>query len=315
MNFENHRDSIRMIDMKSSNRHSQIIALGLLSSLWLAAAPLSAQTNETDATLAADKAKPIALTEIQPAVQKLIGARIGDGTLGDIERTDEKGEPAYVISFITKTGENQDFTVSEDGTLLSLGMPLAELPDAVQNTIRAQAKNGGEVTGIDKNVADTQVSFDVEVAKDGREKYFTVANDGLLSSKEVELAETPPAVQATIKTYLADGNLQSIDENLDPAEKSFDIEAVAMNGIHKSFSVAADGRLLSEQVVLQKTPAVVRQTIQEKIGIGKLLRIDKTFTETKAGTTRVLFEVQCRMNGRPINFSVGQHGRFLGLDN
>ncbi len=314
MNFENHRGSIKMTDMKSSNRHSQIIALGLLCSLWLAAAPLSAQTNETDASLAADKAKPIALTEIQPAVQKLIGARIGDGTLSDIERTDEKDEPAFVISFITKTGKNHDFTVSEDGTLLSLGMPLAELPVAVQKTIRAQA-NGGEVTGIDKNVADTQVSFDVEVAKDGREKYFTVANDGVLSSMEVELAETPPAVQATIKTYLADGQLQSIDENFDPAEKSFDIEAVALNGIHKSFSVAADGRLLSEQVALQKTPAVVRQTIQEKIGMGKLLRIDKTFTETKAGSTRVLFEVQCRMNGRPIYFSVGQHGRFLGLDN
>jgi hypothetical protein len=150
------------------------------------------------------------------------------------------------------------------------------------------------------------------VTKDGQEKSFNVANDGVLSSREVALTETPAAVQAAIKIQLGDGSLKSIDEDFDPAGNSFDVEAVAQDGGKKSFSVAPDGRLLSEEVTLEKLLPPARKTIREKIGDGKILRIDRSLSEKKAGV--LPYQVEGRKDGKPFDFSVGPHGRFLGMD-
>src|ERR1017187_2726479 len=265
----------------------------------------------TGTALAVDDAKPVTLSETPPAVQKAIAARIGDGKLDEIDRSNENGETVFEVNFITKAGDERDFTVADDGTLLSIGVSLAETPPAVQKTIRAQA-GGWEVEGINKNVADADISFDVEVTKDGKENSFNVANDGVLSSREVALTETPAAVQAAIKTQLGDGRLMSIEEDFDPAGNSFDVEAVAPDGGKKSFSVAPDGRLLSEEVTLEKLPPPARKTIREKIGDGKILRIDRSLSERKAGV--LPYEVQGRKAGKAFDFSVGPHGRFLGMD-
>ncbi len=265
----------------------------------------------TGAARAVDDAKPVALSEAPPAVQKTVAARVGDGTVDQINRSSETGETVFEVDFTTKAGAEHDFTVAEDGTLLAVGVALAETPAAVQKTIRAQAR-GWEIEGINKNVADAEISFDVAVSKDGLEKSFRVGNDGMLSSMKVTLTETPAAVQAAIKAEVADGSVKSIDENFDPAGNSFDVEAVAKNGGRKSFSLAPDGRLLSEEVTLEQTPPPARKTILEKIGDGKILRIDRSLFEKKAGV--LPYEVEGRKAGRPFNFSVGPHGRFLGMD-
>jgi len=265
----------------------------------------------TGAALAVDDAKPVALSDTPALVQKAIAAKIGDGKLDEIDRSKENGETVFEINFTTKAGEEHDFTVADDGTLLSIGVVLAETPAVVQKTIQAQA-HGWEIEGINKNVADAEISFDVVVARDGRERSFNVAKDGVLSSMEVTLTEMPAAVQATIKAQVADGSVESIDENFDPDGNSFDVEAFAKDGGRKSFNVAPDGRLLSEEVTLEKLPPPARKTILEKIGDGKLLRIDKSLFEKKAGV--LPYEVEGRKAGRPFNFSVGPHGRFLGMD-
>jgi uncharacterized membrane protein YkoI len=265
----------------------------------------------TGTAFAVDDAKPVTISETPPAVQKAIAARTGDGKLDEIDRNNENGETIFEVNFVTKAGDERDFTVADDGTLLSLGVSLAETPVAVQKTIRAQA-GGWEVAGINKNVADADISFDVEVTKDGQEKSFNVANDGVLSSQEVALTETPAAVQAAIKTQLGDGRLMSIEEDFDPAGNSFDVEAVAQDGGKKSFSLAPDGRLLSEEVTLEKLPPPARKTIREKIGDGKILRIDRSLSEKKAGV--LPYQVEGRKGGKPFDFSVGPHGRFLGMD-
>jgi uncharacterized membrane protein YkoI len=274
----------------------------VFSSLFLAA---------TATVFAADDSKPVALSEIPSAVQRTINAQIGDGKLGEIDRSNENGEPTFDVSFTTKAGDERGFSVADDGTVLSTEAALAETPAAVQKTVQAHA-SGWELEGIDKNVDDAEISFDVEVTKDGREKSFTVANDGDLLSEELAQAETPAAVQAAIRTRMADGSLSSIDENFDPDGNDFDVEGVAKDGGRKSFSVAADGRLLSEEVTLEKAPPAARKTIKEKIGDGKILRIDKSLVEKKDGV--LPYEVQGRKDGRPFDFSVGPRGKFLGMD-
>jgi uncharacterized membrane protein YkoI len=258
----------------------------------------------------AGETKPVALSATPPAVQKTIAAQITAGKLGEIDQTIEDGETIFDVTFTTKTGVERDLSISGDGTALSIEVQMADTPAAVQNTIKAQA-SGWTLEGIDQSLDDPDVSFDIETAKDGRERNFTVAADGDLLSIEIELGEAPPAVQATIKSVVGDGSLKSIDEDMDPADNTFDVDAVAKNGEAKSFTVRADGALESVQVSLEQVPAAARKTIQDSIGSGTILRIDKSVLEK---TNKVLpYVVEGRKDGMPFDFSVGPKGKFLGM--
>jgi len=79
----------------------------------------------------------------------------------------------------------------------------------------------------------------------------------------------------------------------------------------RDFSVAENGKLQSVQVFLSETPAEVQSTIKEKVGGGKVLRVDKSF-EPRRGV--IPYEVEARKDGKAFNFSVGPRGRFLGMD-
>jgi hypothetical protein len=260
---------------------------------------------------AADLGKPIVLSDLPAAVQKTINVQVGDGELADIEPTNEDGEATFDVSYSTKAGDERDFSVADDGTLLSVEVALDETPAAVQKTIRTQAA-GWELESIDKNVADVETSFDVDVSKEGHENNFTVADDGELVSMEVALAATPAVVQAAVKSQAADRSLKSIDESFDPDGNTFDVEMAAPDGGLKSFTLGTDGRMLTEAVSLKQIPPPARKTIKEKIGDGRILRIDRSLVEKKDGV--LPYNVQGRKDGRPFDFSVGPHGRFLGLD-
>ena len=279
-----------------------------LKKTWLVLAFLTA----AGIAHAADTSQPLSLSDLPSVVQKTITSHIGDGQLGDIDKTNEAGEIVFETSFTTKAGDERGFTVADDGTLLSEEVSFAETPAAVQKAIQAEA-SGWELESIDKNLDDTEIYYDVEATKDGREEKFTAAEDGDTLCEEVPLTNTPAAVQATIKAQVADGDLVSIAEIFEPDGNSFDAEATAKNGSHKSFSVSAAGQLLSEEVALEKVPPGARKTIEAKIGDGKVLRVDKSLVEKKGGV--LPYEVQGRKDGKPFNFSVGPRGRFLGMDN
>lgn len=257
--------------------------------------------------LAADDSKKLTLTDVPAAVQKVITGHIGDGQLGEITKTNE-GETVFEVNFTPKGGDDErDFTVTDDGTLLSEEVDLTETTDAVQKMIRTQA-TGWELESIEKNVDDSEISYDVEVTKDNRDRSFSVSADGDVMSDSVTLAMTPAAVQATIKAQVTDGSEPSISEIFEPDGNTFDVETAR----HKSFSVSADGQLLSEEVSLKKLPPSTRKAIEEKIGDGKVLRVDKCLVEKKMGV--LPYEVQGRKDGKPFDFSVGPRGRFLGMD-
>jgi uncharacterized membrane protein YkoI len=261
--------------------------------------------------LSTASAKPVKFSELPVPAQKAVTNQMSGGNLQDIEQTNDDEEMTFDVSFTTKAGEEQDFIVAEDGTVLSIEVELTETPAAVQKTIHAQA-DGWTLESIDKNVADAEVSYDVTVSKAGREKIFTVALDGSLLSTIISLAEAPVPVQTAIKLQLADGSLKSIEENFDADGNSFDVEISTVEGRRKSFSLTANGDLASEETSLEKISPAARKTIQEKIGAGKILRIDKSLIEKKGGV--LPFEVEGRKDGKPFNFSVGPRGRFLGMD-
>jgi len=264
------------------------------------------------AVLADDSSRTVALSETPVAVQKTVNARVGDGKLGDIDKSLSSGETVYDVGLTTKDGQERDFTVAEDGTLLNTEVALAEIPAAVQKTIQAQAEGWG-LESIDKNLDDSEISYDVEVSKDGRKKSFTVDEGGTLLSAEITLAETPAAVQKTVRAQVSDGKLKGIDEMFDDDGVTYDAEVTSKDGHDRAFTVGPDGRLLSEEVTLDAVSPAARKTIKEEIGDGKILRIDKALVEKQQGV--LPYEVQGRKDGKPFDFSVGPRGKFLGMTN
>lgn len=263
------------------------------------------------AVSADDGSRTVALSETPAVVQQTVNARIGDGKLGDIDKNSGDGETVYDVGLTAKDGQERDFTVAEDGTLLSTEVTLAETPVAVQKTIQAQAGGWG-LESIDKNLDDSEASYDVEVSKDGQNKTFTVGEDGTLLSTEKTLAEVPAAVQKTVQTQMSDGKLKNIDEMFDDDGTTYDVDVIGKDGRDRGFTVAPDGRLLSEQVTLDTISPAARKTIKEEIGDGTILRIDKALVEKQQGA--LPYEVQGRKNGKPFDFSVGPRGKFLGMD-
>lgn len=258
-----------------------------------------------------DQSKTVALSATPIAVQKTIHAQVGDGQLGEIDKVLDGGETFYDVELSAKDGQERDFTVDEDGTLSSVEVALAETPAPAQKSIRMLMKQG-ELESIDKNLDDSEITYDIELAaKDGREKDFTIADDGTLLSAEVALNETPDAVQKKIAAQIADGKLESIDKNFDDDGISYDVEVTTKDNQKKSFAVLDNGNLSSVQVTLEETPRPVQRTIKNQIGDSKILEIDRSFVE-KRGVFP--YEIQGRKDGKPFDFSVGPRGRFLGTD-
>jgi uncharacterized membrane protein YkoI len=247
------------------------------------------------------------LTDVSPAVQKTIQTQAAGWELDGIDKNMDGTFDVKVIN----SGTERSFTVADDGTLLSEQVALADTPPAVQQIINAHL-NGWQLDGIDRNTDDGQITYDVEVTNATRDKTFTLAEDGTLMSTEVTLDEVPVVPRATILRVVATGHVTSIDENVDPAGDTFDVLAEAPDGSTKSFTVGIYGAERSEQVTLAQTPPKAAATIRLTVGAGRILRIDHSLVEKKLGVFP--YQVMAWKDGKPLNFSVGPGGRFLGVD-
>ena len=261
------------------------------------------------ATMAAAATKSVSLSQVPAVVKKAIESRSAGAKITDIERDDDGGV-SFTVSYNAKGGQERDFTVSEDGTLLNVEVRLDETPVSVQRTIKIQVGEG-TIENIEKSFEEDEITYDVDMKrKDGTERSFSVALDGKLQAMQVALEETPAAVRRTIEASLGNAKLEDIYHIFEKGETSYYVE-VRRDGKLRDFSVGENGKLQSVQVFLSEIPAEVQSAINEKIGNGKLLRVDKSF-EPSHGV--LPYEIEARKDGRPFNFSVGPKGRFLGMD-
>jgi uncharacterized membrane protein YkoI len=251
----------------------------------------------------------IPIQQVPAAARKTIQEELGHASLREIQPGEEAGKKIYTVN-IAEDGHERELVVAEDGTLLSKEVTLEETPPPVRNTIQGQLRQGA-LESIDKTTDDDEITYEVTVkAKDGAERSFTVGLDGKLLSAQMMLAETPGAVRKTIESGIGSGKLESIDHMFEDGETSYYVE-FSREGKARDLSVAEDGKLQSVQVFLSETPVPVQKTINEKLGTGEIVRIDRSF-EQRNGVFP--YEIEGRRDGKPFNFSVGPRGRFLGMD-
>jgi hypothetical protein len=106
---------------------------------------------------------------------------------------------------------------------------LTDLPEVVQKAIKAQAE-GGKLGEIDKVEEDDEVTYEVGLTRDGKDRDFSVDEEGALLSEEVYLTEIPAAVQKTIKATLGQATLDSIDKDYDEDGVSYDVSLTTKDG-------------------------------------------------------------------------------------
>ncbi|HEY3762060.1 MAG TPA: hypothetical protein VGN23_09965 [Verrucomicrobiae bacterium] len=215
------------------------------------------------------------------------------------------------MDLTAKDSTDKDFSVADDGTLLSVEVGASGIPAPAQ-TMEKTLVGDGDLQSIDKNLDDIDINYDIEwTARDGRDKNATISGDGTLLSVEVSTNEIPTAVKSNISGRMNGGKLGSIDENFDDTGTNFDVEITSANGSKNSFTVAMDGTLSSEEINPARIPPAAMRTIKDRIGEGKILRIDKSFIKQDGVMP---YEVEGRKDGKPFDFSVGPRGRFLGMD-
>ena len=260
--------------------------------------------------LTAEPVRTVKLSQLPAALQKAVQTQLGGGKLDEIERNEEEGKVSYTVDFTNAKGEERDFTLTEEGRLLSQEVTLEEVPPAVRNTIKGQVREG-QLDNIEKTYEDSEITYEVDMTRtNGTEGSFTVGLDGKLLSVEFRLEETPAPVRKTIEATLAGGKFEGIYHLFEDSGSSYYVE-LRRGGKVRDFSVAESGKLANVQVMLSELPAPVQKTITEKIDGGRIVRIDKTF-ELRGGV--LPYEVEGQKDGKPFNFSVGPRGRFLGMD-
>jgi uncharacterized membrane protein YkoI len=271
----------------------------------------SSDGEKWDLTVAEDgtlQSIEVPLTEIPSAVQTAINTQVGQGTLDGVEKLMDDGETSYEAGITAPNGDERNFTFAESGTLLSQEVNLTDLPPAVQTDVNTEVGQG-KLEGIDRTFADGKVTYEATMTNPaGQEREFTLAQNGTLLSQEVDVADLSPALQTAIHTQVGQGKLEGIDETFDAGEADYEATMTAADGQERDFTLAADGTLVSREVLLSETPAVVQDTITKTIGDGKVTEIDQSYDNR-----RPHYEVEGEKDGQSINFTVGPKGKLLGM--
>ena len=250
----------------------------------------------------------IMLSQSPLAVQKTIQENVGNGKVTAMSKSEEDGLIHYDVDF-TKDGIYRDLRVTEDGTLVSIQVALAETPPAVQKAIQAEL-GSGKLGDIEKTFEGAETNYEVEITtKDGRDSLVTLSEAGALVEIEIALSEAPAPVQKTIAEQMGNGTLTTLTKIIDQPV-TYEVN-FTKDGKEGAVTVAATGALLSVQITLEQVPPVAMKGIQEKVGNGKIISVWQSYEKRE----KVLpFKVESVKDGKAFNFSIGPKGRFLGMD-
>ena len=127
--------------------------------------------------------------------------------------------------------------------------------------------------------------------------------DGALASIQVFLPEMSAAVQKTIRETLGAAKLVEITKTMEDGETSYDVETTK-DGQKREFSVGANGRLQSVQVMLPETPAAVQKTIQAQLKDGKIEEIESEMDDGES-----IFVVRMNQGGKTREVTITADGQ------
>ena len=160
-----------------------------------------------------------------------------------------------VLALGLVTGCKTDVEKTQAETAPRMGTKIADLPPAVQNTIRNYAP-GAKIDDIDKERRSGRTIYEITFADPGRNPKLHVAEDGTIvrTISEKAGAQTPgqkfqalpPAVQNSIRRYAPPhAEIADIDEETRSGRTVYEVQFKAP-GKNPKMHIASDGTLLSD---------------------------------------------------------------------
>ncbi len=184
------------------------------------------------------------LDELPAAVQQSIKKKVGDATLGEIDRSIDADGASYEVETIGG-GTNRSFTVDASGKLTDEEVFLGELPQDFQANVRKEL-GAGTIDNITRSFDEDGTVYDVDVIENGKTGTLTFSATGVLASKseEIALPAAPEATQKQIQTLSTGGKLVTVSKITEDGAVSYDVD-IRQDGKVKSYTVADDGRVIS----------------------------------------------------------------------
>ena len=137
--------------------------------------------------IADEDEQTVAWENVPAAVQNTITANANGGTIGRIEKENEKGVTTYEAKIKGSNGEKMEVEAATDGTLVETETIVKwnDIPPAVQNTITANA-HGGKVGKVEQETEKGVTTYEAKVKADNKKIEINVATDGTLIKASAE---------------------------------------------------------------------------------------------------------------------------------
>lgn len=184
------------------------------------------------------------------------------------------------------------------------GPELSALPDGVQKTIEANLQ-GGKIRCIDEGIDNDELFFTIEATKNCHDFAFEVGADGSLNRIQVDLSETPVAVQKAIHSEAGRAKIDRIDKVFGDDDVTYEIDMTRSNR-ERSFSVAEDGTLLCKELFLDELSSRLKKAIRKNVGSG---RLDDIFVIIEDG--EMSYSIGYTRHRKALSFSLDKKGKLV----
>ncbi len=276
-------------------------SVGLVAGMLLASLASNASAVDNDGTI-------VRLADLPANLQQAIQSHVGDGKLDEITKTAEDGDVTYDVD-ITKKGKERSFSVDDQGNLLEEEVFIGEIPMPVRKAIHGQVGKGS-IQDIQKVHEDGEITYDVEMTKDGKTRDFTLSVKGELLELQMFIDELPEKLQAAIKKEAGGAKCGDIYKSIDEDDVLYDVD-LETDGKTRTLSFDIDGQLLSEEqdVSLRETPTAVQQSLGGQLAGARLASVTKVKEDGV-----VTYEAEIVKSGKSLYVVMGADGRILPPD-
>ncbi len=170
----------------------------------------------------------------------------------------------------------------------SVDVALEDCPEAVQKTLRDEAR-GGRIDAVTKDTEDGKTLYFADVLLGGKAYEVVVAEDGLLDAfalhvddHEIGLTDCPDPVQKTLRDEAKGARIRDVSRELNLGVKVYTTE-FEVGGKRYKVMVAEDGTLTEkilqideDEVALTDCPEGVQRTLKEESRDGMLSEIRRS---------------------------------------
>jgi hypothetical protein len=134
---------------------------------------------------------------------------------------------------------------------------------------------------------------------------FAIAQD---REKKIRRSDLPPAVEKTVAEQSKGATIRGFSQEKENGQTYYEAELM-VNRHTKDVLVDANGSVVEveEQVSTESLPAAVRQSLQDKAGRGKLVKVETLTKKDKL----VAYEAKVLTNGKTSEVQVGPDGKAL----